>query len=270
MNYGSLPDSSARPRIGSWSFAESLLSQSHDNSEWLARPVTETTDTKNNSWRIIRRSGEFFQSSGGFGIQRLNRSRALYWADLWHTLLDSPLRIVSLVFFGLYLFVIFVFTLLFWALSETCQLEVGTFSSAWAFSLETIMTIGFGFPEGSKSYFEQCNSVLVLITAESILGCVCDAICVGLVFARLSRAQTRANTVIFSRHAVVRRVHGKLHLMFQAAEMRKHQLVEAHVRCYTVSRHPCRGSESKIYIKTASMRLTKPDVSICNVLVTRF
>lgn len=57
---------------------------------------------------------------------------------------------------------------------------------------------------------------------------------IGLIFARISRATSRASTIIFSGRGVIRRLHGKLYFMFQTCELRKHQLVEAHVRMYAM------------------------------------
>jgi hypothetical protein len=59
----------------------------------------------------------------------------------------------------------------------------------------------------------------------------------GLIFTRISRPTKRARTLIFSNHAIIRRVNGKLYFMFQLAELRKHQLIEAQVRLYAIRRH---------------------------------
>lgn len=92
------------------------------------------------------------------------------------------------------------------------------------------MTIGYGLPSSMDNpYFETCSSALVVIICESLVGVLCDAICLGLVFGRLSRGQTRATTIIFSDYAILRRIGNRLHFMFQTAEMRKHQLGEENV-----------------------------------------
>lgn len=217
----------------------------------------------------MNRSADFGQSTGSLRMARLNRSAALYFADLWHTLVDSSLRVVFLVFILLYLLAILVFTFIYMMMSEACQLDLATFGAAWAFSLETIMTIGYAFP-GKGDYFTQCWPLVVSVTLESILGVICDSVCVGLVFARLSRAQTRAATIVFSDCAVMRRIHGKLSIMFQVAEMRKHQLVEAHVRCYAVSRHRCADSSPLFYFRSDMMRLVKPDDELGGMLFMAF
>ena len=61
-----------------------------------------------------------------------------------------------------------------------------------------------------------------------------DAVLLGVIFNRMSRGSPRAKTILFSDRAVVRKIRGRYHLMFQVCEMRKHALVEAHVRMYCV------------------------------------
>jgi hypothetical protein len=148
---------------------------------------------------------------------------------------------------------------------------------------QTIMTIGYGLPAEMKEqpYFQQCDSALFLITLESLLGVMADALCVGLMYERMSRAQTRATTVVFSdfacisNHAVQTNFEATADqttsaqttsaestlakeqqeevnvnqsratattLTFRVCEMRKHQLVEAHVRCYAIMRGPRRAA----------------------------
>ncbi|GBG29156.1 Inward rectifier potassium channel 2 [Hondaea fermentalgiana] len=221
------------------------------------------------AWRIMNRDGDFGQSTGSLRVHRLNRSAALYVADLWHTLVDSSFRMVFIIFLVLYLLSILLFAVLYMLISKPCELHLDNFLSAWAFSLETIMTIGYAFP-GDRDYFSQCTSLVTFVTFESILGVICDSVCVGLVFARLSRAQTRAATIVFSDSAVVRRIHGKLSLMFQVAEMRKHQLVEAHVRCYALSRHRCADGSPLMYFRSDTMRLVKPDDELGGMLFMAF
>jgi hypothetical protein len=92
-------------------------------------------------------------------------------------------------------------------------------------------------------YFNDCWEGIILVTIQSLVGIYMNAMCVGLFFARFSRAQTRATTVVMSNKAVVREMGGNLYLMMQVCEMRKHQLVEPHVRCYAV-RHMPSGSNN--------------------------
>mmetsp|Transcript_19972 Transcript_19972/g.32928 ORF Transcript_19972/g.32928 Transcript_19972/m.32928 type:complete len:472 (+) Transcript_19972:263-1678(+) len=235
---------------------------------WASKAQTTShrhASCESNSWRMVPRTKVFNQSRGGMRIRRLNRVRALYWADIFHTLVDAPMIYVLILFVGGYLLTILFFALIYMAISSRCHLGTSTLRASWAFSLETIMTIGYAYPN-NQDYFKQCTPLLVTVTFESIAGIIWDSLSIGLVFQRLSRAQTRASTVVFSDFAVVRRVRGKLRLMFQVAEMRKHQLVEAHVRLYTISRKQC-GSDQQQYFKTDAMRLSKPDDELGGMLL---
>jgi len=51
----------------------------------------------------------------------------------------------------------------------------------------------------------------------------------GLVFAKLSRPKKRAQTLLFSKRAVVCPRDGQLYLLFRVGDMRKSHIVEAHV-----------------------------------------
>ena len=56
----------------------------------------------------------------------------------------------------------------------------------------------------------------------------------GLVFAKLSRPKKRAETLLFSKQAVVCKRDGQLCHMFREGDMRKSHIVEAHVRAILV------------------------------------
>ena len=59
---------------------------------------------------------------------------------------------------------------------------------------------------------------------------------IGVIYCRFGRPSKRASTIILSNKAIIRRISGKLYFMFQLVELRKHQLVEAQVRLYTIRR----------------------------------
>ena len=74
-----------------------------------------------------------------------------------------------------------------------------------------------------------------------------NSFCIGIVYTRLSRAivllsfplslsQTRSRSLIFSNQAIIKRIHGQWCLIFQVCELRKHQLVESRISCYSVQK----------------------------------
>lgn len=57
---------------------------------------------------------------------------------------------------------------------------------------------------------------------------------VGIVFAKLSRPKKRAQTLLFSRSAVICHRDGVPCLMFRVGDMRKSHIIEAHVRAQII------------------------------------
>lgn len=97
-----------------------------------------------------------------------------------------------------------------------CVLELEDFASAFLFSLETQHTIGYG----SRQTTNKCTSAMIVMSLQSISGCLIQAFMVGLVFAKLTRPKARTRTVVFSKHAVICERDGKLCLVFRVGDMR--------------------------------------------------
>jgi hypothetical protein len=116
----------------------------------------------------------------------------------YHTLLGKSTWKLTVMFIALYVFVITIFGSLFWALQTRenhdrwgCNMEMETFQDAWVFSLETIMTIGYGAPPNMSVYMEECWTVVTIITLESMAGLVCSAWLIGTMFQVIARDCTR-------------------------------------------------------------------------------
>jgi len=97
-------------------------------------------------------------------------------------------------------------------------------------SRETQQTIGFGF----RYPTEACDSAIVVFCLQNIFSLIIQAVMVGIVFAKLSRPKKRAQTILFSRKAVICHRNGVPHLMFRVGDMRKSFIVEAHVRAQLI------------------------------------
>ena len=83
----------------------------------------------------------------------------------------------------------------------------------------------------------NCWLVACVLTTQICVKLLLDGFVAGVAFTRLSRPNKRANSIIFSNSAVIRRINGKLYFMFQLSELRKHQLFQAQVRLYAIRRH---------------------------------
>lgn len=99
-------------------------------------------------------------------------------------------------------------------------------TTAFLFSVETQQTIGYG----SRAITTQCFEGIIVLQAQSVLGDFLDAFLLGLTFAKMSRPRDRAKTVKFSSSATIALRDNKMCLMFRVGDIRKSQIVEAHIR----------------------------------------
>ncbi|CEG48949.1 animal inward rectifier k channel (irk-c) family protein [Plasmopara halstedii] len=209
--------------------------------------------------RIMDRKDKMFKrSKGQWNIrrQKVPHYWKLYMQDPFHTVVNMRLSKVLASLMFAYIVVITLFGALYMTPREECRLAISTFFDGFSFSVSVLFTIGFG-TNGGDVFFGRCVWVQTIITLESFMGILLDALAIGIIFQRFSRAQARANTIVMSTHACVRRIRGKLYFMFQVCEMRKHQLVEAHVRLYAI-RHDIEFGEH-YYFQSYPMRIQHPD-----------
>ena len=82
---------------------------------------------------------------------------------------------------------------------QTCVDGVLDFKTALLFSIETQSTIGYG----SRSVTDLCPPAFILLMIQTVFGAVSQCIATGLIFSKLSRPSRRAETIIFSRNAVI-------------------------------------------------------------------
>lgn len=209
--------------------------------------------------RMLDRDGDFHQSRGKISIRKRIRSknwRSLYYADWFHSLVDAPTaRIVTILLTG-YIVLILIFAAIYFVISIEygCNMGLDSFQEAFMFSLETMATIGYGTQD---VFFDDCWVPMIAVLAQVCTKLVADAVTIGVIYCRLARPQGRASTVLFSNNAVIRRIRGKLYFMFQLCELRKHQLVEAHIRLYTI-RHEVDLSG---LVKTVALPEASPQIS---------
>ena len=98
-----------------------------------------------------------------------------------------------------------------------------------------------------------------------MVGIFLDALAIGILFQRFAKGQARANTIVLSTKACVRRLRGNYYFMIQLCEMRKHQLVEAHVRMYAIRHDYSYGQP--YYFQSYPMRVQHPDDDVGGMLL---
>nr|AAA87812.1 brain inwardly rectifying K+ channel 2 [Rattus norvegicus] len=102
------------------------------------------------------------------------------------------------------------------------------FWGAFLFSVGAQTTYGYGF----RCVTEECP-LAVIAVVQSIVGCVIDSFMIGTIMAKMARPKKRAQTLLFSHHAVIS-VRTKLCLMWGWVNLRKSHIVEAHVRAQLI------------------------------------
>lgn len=213
--------------------------------------------------RMLDRNSSFKQSGGRLNIRRKSdRARSVQsLKDGFHTLVNMStgksfaLAIVCIV--GSWL----LFAVFFRMISASCGLGANTFLKALYLSIETMETIGYGVP---SSYFDECRAGLFVLGACTIWGSLLNALIIAVVYTRISRPQSRASSICFSEKAIIAQIRGEIYVMFQVCDLRKHQLIEAHVRLYCVQHAP---SSTGICFQTRAMRLQHPDDELGGMLL---
>jgi inward rectifier potassium channel len=144
------------------------------------------------------------------------------WRDIYHLILTlSWPRFAGLVL-GIYIVINLCFGTLYY-LGGRCiaELEPGSFSDAFFFSVETLATVGYGHAYPDTLYGH------VVSTLEIMVGLFGIAVMTGLIFVRFSRPTAR---IRFSNVAVVAPFNGAPTLMIRLANLRNHAMVEAEFR----------------------------------------
>uniref|UniRef100_A0A4W4H4X9 Potassium inwardly rectifying channel subfamily J member 14 n=1 Tax=Electrophorus electricus TaxID=8005 RepID=A0A4W4H4X9_ELEEL len=145
-----------------------------------------------------------------------------YLIDLFTTCVDIRWRWMLVVFT-----LSFLLSWLFFALLDPhCFEQVNSFLAAFLLSLETQTSIGYGF----RSVTEACPLAVFAVVLQCIVGCIIDAFIIGAVMAKIAKPKKRNKTLVFSEVAVVAMRDGRLCMMWRVGNLRKSQLVEAHVR----------------------------------------
>lgn len=152
-----------------------------------------------------------------------------------------------------------------------CVQQINSVSTAFLFSVETQHTIGmagdtisfvsllmwsiffsifsfslfFHFIQGYGVRYmtEECPEAIFIMCIQCILGVLIEAFMVGIVFAKLSRPKKRAQTLLFSRNAVICHRDGIPCLMFRVADMRRSHIIEAHVRAQIIRKKVTKEGE---------------------------
>nr|XP_033774077.1 G protein-activated inward rectifier potassium channel 1-like [Geotrypetes seraphini] len=190
-----------------------------------------------------RKRQRFVDKNGRCNVQHgnLGGESSRYLSDLFTTLVDLKWRWNLLIFMLTYTVAWLLMASMWWLIAYVrgdlqrahdhhytpCVANVYNFPSAFLFFIETEATIGYGF----RYITEKCPEGIILFLFQSLLGSIVDAFLIGCMFIKMSQPKKRAETLMFSRHAVVSQRDGKLCLMFRVGNLRNSHMVSAQIRC---------------------------------------
>ncbi|XP_026878591.1 ATP-sensitive inward rectifier potassium channel 1a.1 [Electrophorus electricus] len=166
-----------------------------------------------------------------FGNVR-HSSRLAFVLDLWTTLVEIRWRFVLLFFVASFTLSWFIFGLIWYWIArdngdmwwqvqppnhKPCIYNVFGLTSAFLYSLETQMTIGYGL----RVLSPFCPGAVALIIIQSVIGLIINCFWCGLFMAKLTLPKRRAKTITFSKIAVICPKNGNLCLQIRVANLRK-------------------------------------------------
>ncbi|XP_016085807.1 ATP-sensitive inward rectifier potassium channel 11-like [Sinocyclocheilus grahami] len=195
-------------------------------------------------FKTKQRKARFVAKSGTCNVAHTNiREQGRFLQDVFTTLVDLKWLHTLLIFTMSFLCSWLLFGMIWWLIAFAhgdldakgddfvpCVTDIHSFSSAFLFSIEVQVTIGFG----GRVITEECVSAIVILILQNIVGLVINAIMLGCIFMKTAQANRRAETLIFSKHAVITVRNNKLCFIFRLGDLRKSMIISATVHVQVV------------------------------------
>ncbi|XP_041965109.1 ATP-sensitive inward rectifier potassium channel 11 [Alosa sapidissima] len=195
-------------------------------------------------FKAVQRKARFVAKNGTCNVAHTNiREQGRFLQDVFTTLVDLKWLHTLVIFTMSFLCSWFLFGMIWWLIAFAhgdldqqkedfvpCVTDIHSFSSAFLFSIEVQVTIGFG----GRMITDECVSAIIILLVQNIVGLVINAIMLGCIFMKTAQAKRRAETLIFSKHAVISLRNGKLCFMVRIGDLRKSMIISATVRMQVV------------------------------------
>lgn len=192
------------------------------------------------------RKARFVAKNGACNVAHTNiREQGRFLQDVFTTLVDLKWIHTLIIFTMSFLCSWLLFGMVWWLVAFAhgdldhkgddfvpCVTDIHSFSSAFLFSIEVQVTIGFG----GRMITEECPSAIIILIMQNIVGLVINAIMLGCIFMKTAQANRRAETLIFSKYAVISLRNNKLCFMVRIGDLRKSMIISATVRMQVVRR----------------------------------
>lgn len=197
-------------------------------------------------FKAKQRKARFVAKNGTCNVAHTNiREQGRFLQDVFTTLVDLKWLHTLIIFTMSFLCSWLLFGMIWWLVAFAhgdlyqtggefvpCVTDIHSFSSAFLFSIEVQVTIGFG----GRMVTEECLSAIIILIIQNIVGLVINAIMLGCIFMKTAQANRRAETLIFSKHAVISVRNNKLCFMIRLGDLRKSMIISATVRMQVVRR----------------------------------
>ncbi|XP_017046500.1 G protein-activated inward rectifier potassium channel 3 isoform X2 [Drosophila ficusphila] len=228
----------------------SFYGLSQNGKAFPRQPSCRSRNFRPGSMRRVRRRAVFKNGDCNVVQKHLQRRRVRFLQDMYTTMVDWQWRWTLLAFALSFILSWLFFALIWWLIVYThgdleephmpenqeengwapCVSAIDGFTSCFLFSIETQHTIGYGVRTTSP----ECPEAIFMMCFQSIYGVMSSAFMAGIVFAKMTRAKQRAQTLLFSKHAVICQRDGCLSLMFRVGDMRKSHIIGAGVRAQLI------------------------------------
>ncbi|XP_041693641.1 ATP-sensitive inward rectifier potassium channel 11-like [Coregonus clupeaformis] len=203
-------------------------------------------DVQHPIFKAKARKARFVAKNGTCNVAHTNiREQGRFLLDVFTTLVDLKWLHTLIIFTMSFLCSWLLFAMVWWLIAFAhgdleqkgddfvpCVTDIHSFSSAFLFSIEVQVTIGFG----GRMVTEECLSAIVVLIIQNIVGLLINAIMLGCIFMKTAQANRRAETLIFSKHAVISIRNNKLCFMIRLGDLRKSMIISATVRMQVVRR----------------------------------
>ena len=140
--------------------------------------------------------------------------------DLYHRLLRTSWWAFTICVFTAFLLINVIFAFLYWIHPQSLSGADGSFFQAFAFSVVTFSTIGYG---NLAPQTDWSNSVMII---EAMSSFFLTALLTGMTFAKFSRPSAR---ILFSDKALITSYDGNNCLIFRMGNLRGNEILEATV-----------------------------------------
>ncbi|XP_038138096.1 potassium inwardly rectifying channel subfamily J member 11, like [Cyprinodon tularosa] len=214
--------------------------------------LTRLAEDQNQPNRIRSRSqrARFITKTGSCNVVHKNiMEQGRFLLDVFTTMVDLKWQHSLLIFTSAFLCSWMLFAMVWWLLAFAhgdleprdpdsgpgpvpCVTAIHSFTSAFLFSIEVQVTIGFG----GRMVTEECPVAIIMLIIQNILGLIINAVMLGCVFMKTAQANRRAETLIFSRNAVIATRNGRPTFMFRVGDLRKSMIISATIQLQVIRR----------------------------------